>query len=271
MGSQPCTMKTLYEAANALEAHMLVHLLAQEGIEAQIHGEHLQGGIGELQALGLVRLMVDESDYLRARTVIERWDAQQPAEVASRADTSSPPARWPGLLLALLLGVGGTVAYHRAPARQDGVDHNRDGLLDEKWTFSASGRFLKTELDRNFDLKIDQVLHFDERGEPLAGESDDDFDGRFETRMRYQQGNLVYTEVDTEGDGYPDMRTYYTHGVATRIEYTDPRNGHPLRIEHLKLGVVQSAEVDADKDGTLDTRILYGPLGHERARGPLGR
>lgn len=262
-------MKTLYEAANSLEAHMLAHLLGQEGIEAHIHGEHLQGGVGELPATGLVRLMVDEADYARARTVIERWDAQQPADGASRAGQAPPSARWPGVLLALLLGAGGTYAWFHVPASQDGVDYNRDGLLDEKWTFSASGRILKSEVDRNLDRKIDHVVHFNQRGEPDSAESDDDFDGRFETRSRYRLGNVVYVEVDTDGDGYPDLQTHFVHGVATRIEYMHPGTGRALRVEQLKLGIVQSAEVDTDRDGVLDTRVFYTPLGEVRGREPI--
>jgi len=73
-------MKTLYEAANAIEAHMLVDLLKQEGLHAHIHGEHLQGAMGELPAAGLVRLVIDEADHARARTLIERWESLQPAE-----------------------------------------------------------------------------------------------------------------------------------------------------------------------------------------------
>lgn len=41
-------MKRIYQAANNIEAHMLVHLLEQEGIEAHVEGEHLQSGAGEL-------------------------------------------------------------------------------------------------------------------------------------------------------------------------------------------------------------------------------
>ncbi|GMW06630.1 MAG: hypothetical protein AMXMBFR8_14270 [Nevskiales bacterium] len=47
-------MKRIYEAANAIEAHMIVHLLGQAGIEGRVEGEYLQGGVGELPAVGLV-------------------------------------------------------------------------------------------------------------------------------------------------------------------------------------------------------------------------
>ena len=68
-------MRTLYEAANGLEARLLHDLLAQEGVPARICGEFLQGGIGELPAAGLVRLMVDERDYAAGRALIARWES----------------------------------------------------------------------------------------------------------------------------------------------------------------------------------------------------
>jgi hypothetical protein len=73
-------MKTLYVAANAIEAHMLVHLLRQVDLTAHIQGEHLQGAVGELPAAGMVRLMIPEEQYPRARDVIDQWEADQPPE-----------------------------------------------------------------------------------------------------------------------------------------------------------------------------------------------
>jgi hypothetical protein len=64
----------LYQAANTIEGQMIVDVLAQTGIEARIQGAYLQGGIGELQALGVVRVMVAEQDYARAREVTDQWD-----------------------------------------------------------------------------------------------------------------------------------------------------------------------------------------------------
>ena len=71
-------MKLLYEAQNTLEAHMILNLLEQAGLLARIDGEYLQGGVGELQAIGLVRVMVEESDYAEANDIIKEWDARQP-------------------------------------------------------------------------------------------------------------------------------------------------------------------------------------------------
>jgi len=83
-------MKTLYEAASLVEAHLLKDLLAQEGVPAVIHGEFLQGGMGELPAAGLVRLMVDDHHYGAGRAVIERWEASPVSDIT---DVPGPSVR----------------------------------------------------------------------------------------------------------------------------------------------------------------------------------
>jgi hypothetical protein len=63
-------MKTVYRAANSLEAHIVLNLLRQAGIEGHISGEYLQGAMGELPAVDLVRVMVHEGDYDEALDII---------------------------------------------------------------------------------------------------------------------------------------------------------------------------------------------------------
>jgi len=57
---------------------MILNLLEQHRISGRIEGEYLQGGIGELQAMGLVQVLVNEEDYDQARQIISEWDAIQP-------------------------------------------------------------------------------------------------------------------------------------------------------------------------------------------------
>ncbi|OGU19676.1 MAG: hypothetical protein A2580_01190 [Hydrogenophilales bacterium RIFOXYD1_FULL_62_11] len=71
-------MRTVYEASNSIEAHILQGFLMQEGIATQVVGAYLQGGMGELPAQGFVRLLVGEDDYERARAAIARWEAASP-------------------------------------------------------------------------------------------------------------------------------------------------------------------------------------------------
>lgn len=66
-------MIVVYEADGSVEAHLIKNMLAQANIESYIHGESLTGGIGDLQTMGLVRVMVNETDYEIAREIVEDW------------------------------------------------------------------------------------------------------------------------------------------------------------------------------------------------------
>jgi hypothetical protein len=252
-------MRTLYEAASAIEAHMLVDLLKREGMTAHIHGEALQGAIGELPAAGLIRLVIDEPDYERARAVIGAWESEQPAETWTAPPR--PRSRVPSFIAGLAVGVLAMVGVYWTPVSSDGTDIDRDGQLDETWTYAANGRPLKFEVDRNLDHKIDYVVHYDRRGLIQQADADDNFDGVFETQFRYRNNEIESAQTDTDGDGYPDLRAVYANGVQESVETLDPRTGRPVRVEHFKLHLRTRAEVDSDRDGTLDQQLIYSPQG----------
>lgn len=67
-------MIKIYEAANGVDAHLICNLLQNEGLHARIDGEYLQGGIGDLQASGLVRVMIEESELEQGREIIHSWE-----------------------------------------------------------------------------------------------------------------------------------------------------------------------------------------------------
>lgn len=68
-------MITVYNASNSIEAHLIKNLLEQQEIPAYVFGEHLQGGVGEIPAIGLVTVNVADSDYTKAKEIIDAWDA----------------------------------------------------------------------------------------------------------------------------------------------------------------------------------------------------
>lgn len=252
-------MQTVYEASNAVEAHMLQGYLQQEGIATRVEGAYLQGAVGELAAQGFVRLVADEADVERARAAIARWESSEAAQAAAPSSgcAQAPAKSWISVLLGVAIGVTGAFAYFRTPATDSGVDYNRDGVLDERWVYAPSGATLKSTMDRNLDSRIDYISHFDHQGEIDTAEADDDFDGVFETRYRFKNGSTVTGESDTDGDGYADFRTTFTHGVLDSAEYIDPASGWPLRVERYRLSKLTQAEVDSNRDGTLDTRHFY--------------
>jgi len=250
-------MKLLYEASNALEAHMILNLLTQMGLPARVEGEHLQGGIGELQASGIVRLMIEESYYPEAAKVIQEWDAAQPAEAKDSHDERRS-GFWPGLI-GFFIGVGIMAVHYHSPVTHDGIDYNGDGVLDEKWTY-LNGRISKAEVDRNFDGKVDFIYLYDRKGLVQSSLSDDDFNGTFETEIHYKNGNALWLKSDSTGDGFKDYNGKYKNGILDTITFIDPSTRKPIKIQkysHLRL---ISAEVDTTRDGVMDTLYKYDSI-----------
>ena len=68
-------MITVYNAANSIEAHLIKNLLEQQEIVAYVFGDYLQGGVGEIPAIGLVTVNVSDSDYAKAKEVVDAWDS----------------------------------------------------------------------------------------------------------------------------------------------------------------------------------------------------
>lgn len=66
-------MKIVFDAANSIEAHIVLGLLRQQGIEGRVSGEYLQGAMGELPAFGLVKVLVTDEDYEPAARIIADW------------------------------------------------------------------------------------------------------------------------------------------------------------------------------------------------------
>jgi hypothetical protein len=75
-------MKRVYNAANHLQAHIVMHVLEQAGVHALVQGEFLQSGAGELPVGNLVGVAVDDEDVAIAREIIEDWERlmQDPGE-----------------------------------------------------------------------------------------------------------------------------------------------------------------------------------------------
>lgn len=104
-------MKIVFDAANALEAHMLQDLLAMQGVKSRIQGEHLQGGVGELPAVGLVKVSVEEADYARAQEIIAQWEAQEPSQEVAPASRRLRSGYLAMFLLGLAVGAGAVYCW----------------------------------------------------------------------------------------------------------------------------------------------------------------
>ena len=105
-------MQTIFEAANSIEARLLLGILNQAGIDGHIDGEYLQGGVGELQAFGLVRLKVAAANVVEAREIIRDWQEgelqsnQEPFGGSENEPTpSASKAASRGTIVGVLIGL----------------------------------------------------------------------------------------------------------------------------------------------------------------------
>ena len=85
-------MQRIYEPQDLLEAELLLGMLASEGVEAHLAGRDLLGAVGELPALGLLGLLVEDEEAERARRLIAAYNAAAPLP-------GEEPDGFPGVLL----------------------------------------------------------------------------------------------------------------------------------------------------------------------------
>jgi len=249
-------MKCIFEASSGLEAHMISNLLQQAGIVARIDGEYLQGGVGELQAMGFVRVLVNDDDYKNAQEIIKAWDANQSVSVKAVPTKSKSYGVGVGLLLGALIGIGATFLAYNTPVTIDGIDYNDDGKLDEKWVY-RDNRITSIEADRNLDGSVDTIHKYNHKGRIYKTEVDDNFDGLFESTITYKRSNPVLQETDTNQDGVIDYKAYFTYGVLTEIEILDPTSSRSKKKQYYEMNKLVSSEFDSNDDGVYDKQYKY--------------
>lgn len=64
-------MRTVYEAANVIDAHLVRHALEGIGIPVFLAGEALAGAMGELPLFGVIRVQVPDVAWPEARAEVE--------------------------------------------------------------------------------------------------------------------------------------------------------------------------------------------------------
>lgn len=68
-------MPVIYRPATTIDAHLIGDLLQQAQLQYRIEGEFLQGGIGELPAMGVLGIWVADDDVEPAQAIIANWEA----------------------------------------------------------------------------------------------------------------------------------------------------------------------------------------------------
>ena len=246
----------VYECTLTIEAQMICDLLARAGISARVDGEYLAGIAGELPLGSAVRVRVSPDRAAEAREVIAEWEKLQPPAESGPAPPR-PPLRSP-LWFATGLIVGGLAAVWllRTPASRDGVDYDGDG--DYEVTYFYAGQVpSRMETDRNNDGKPDGRWHFNHEGVEIRFESDDNFDGEFETEVDLERGNYKLARVDRNGDGRPDEIHNYRHGIVVSVHILDESSDRVVSRETYVNGQLTTAEFDRDGDGAFEQRVTF--------------
>jgi len=73
-------VQRIHEPADLMEAQMLISMLRSEGIDVYLQGADLVGGMGELPALGLLGLMVEDEHAQQARELISDYQQATPID-----------------------------------------------------------------------------------------------------------------------------------------------------------------------------------------------
>ena len=249
-------MRTVFEASTGVEAHMILNLLNHEGVDGRVEGEYLQGGVGDLQAINTVRVVVHDSDYEKARSIISEWESKQVDKPIVEDSKRKSSKIGIGFLGGLLVGIGSMYWAYNSPITSEGIDYNSDGKMDETWIYKDD-RVSRGEFDRNMDGKIDFISKYDRKGMIYRAELDDNFDGVYESIQKFRFGNMYVRESDFNQDGKVDYRAYFKHGVLDEVEILDPETEIPRKKQKFMDQKISSAEYDTDGDGIFDVSYQY--------------
>lgn len=269
-------MKQVYEAANITDAHMIRDLLVQAGIPAHLHGEYLQGALGELPVGGMIFVQVPEAHAGRARQIIDDWTQATPdpldddmsASLATVDRARPSPLRTIAVFgFGIAIGAVATWSQLRGPETAQTADRNGDGSADE-WFYYSGDQLLRVENDRNRDGTADSTTYYDRDGAAQRAEDDDDFDGRREAIHRFRDGLWMETTVDDNGDGSPEYRAEAAAGVVYLEEWLD-RSGAVIKNVFHTRGRPSRSDLDTDGDGRLDTRRHFDARAEIVRREPL--
>ena len=67
-------MISVYRGSDYFEAQLLTGLMEQEGLRVFLLGAALQGGMGDLPALGHLSITVNDADQARAEEIIAAYE-----------------------------------------------------------------------------------------------------------------------------------------------------------------------------------------------------
>mgnify|MGYP001169255089 CR=1 FL=1 len=113
------------------------------------------------------------------------------------------------------------------------MDVNFDGKVDMKQVYNKDGAMIREEMDLDFDGNNDAIDYYRDgkitRREMYAG-----FSKQVSMWKYYDEGALIRKERDTTGDGKADTFEYYEDGAIQRIGLDQNGDGKPDYYEVAK-------------------------------------
>ncbi len=282
-------MKTIRTFVNAAEAGFAGSLLESAGIRTLLKGEQsfmMTPGL----ATGGIQLQVEDEDVDRAVRLLDKgFDAvTEESRSDTEAETETPAAmehapvprkagRRRGHLGLMVVGAMalGLMAYgvhqwdlYHPPQPRD-ADFDHDGRPDHFYVYRDDGTLLRILVDHNGDGAVDEWITYDREGNAEHTERDTNFDARPDVWSFYENGEIQSRQRDTDFDGVPDWFGTYEHGLIVREDCRPGDSTVVVRRHIFVNAVLREEQVDEDRDGKFDYRILYDAFGTPSDRMPI--
>ncbi len=139
--------------------------------------------------------------------------------------------------------------------RIDTIYHNGEGKLElitydttgngraNIWQTYKKDKLREQKADRDGDGLIEEIISYDQNGQPLKSLHDMDIDGIMEIVRFYRDGELQKQEWDANGDGRPAGVTEYQSGQPTLIKYLKEAFGESVELIALGTNAIATAQM----------------------------
>lgn len=253
------------------DADMAAAKLEAYGIECWVEADDCAGAYPNLTMARGVRLLVRKPDAEKAGELLDAElsaGEQEELSALASAEELQPvvPKDMPDvgkyiavLILGVVLGVVSCLVYQQAGKLGEKIyryDLNHDGRVDEMWIYRGGhiNQFFK---DRNFDGNWDVWIDYDSQGLITGARYDHNFDGKPDTFVTKQNGQIISEQWDTDFNGTPDATATYKNDIVQQMEWKPNGSTNTTLREIYSNGILSEAQRDTDNDGVLDEVVRY--------------
>ena len=136
--------------------------------------------------------------------------------------------------------------------QQDLDQDGRADLITLTLGGENDGKIRCQQADLNRDGRLDAFLHYDDRGELVREQYDQDFDGRIDLGRSYKNGEIELDEQDLDHDGFVDAWRRYDKGKLVRIDHDRDIDGRADIFTFYVRGQIDRVGYDTNGDGNVD-------------------